>query len=200
MYVNLLDICSPKQWKTLATDELKDDGIYDVYGANGIIGKYDDYNHEDSTVLITCRGATCGNIHISKPYSYINGNAMCLDNLDESKCSKEYLYYFLKGSDLSKVISGSAQPQITIQGLKRINIKLYNREKQKDIVNQLNKISNLIEIKNKQVSKLNNLVKSQFVEMFGNPVLNEKNFEKKKLSDKCDIVTGNTPSRKIDDY
>ena len=36
--------------------------------------------------------------------------------------------------------------------------------------------------------------------MFGNPVLNEKDFDKRRLFDKCDIVTGNTPSRKIDDY
>ena len=92
--VNLLDICNPKQWKTLATSELIADGKYDVYGANGIIGKYDDYNHEKSTVLITCRGATCGNVHLSKPFSYINGNAMSLDNLDESRCLKEYLYYY----------------------------------------------------------------------------------------------------------
>ena len=110
--VNLLDLCNPKQWKTLATSELK------------VNGKYDEYNHENSTVLITCRGATCGNVHLSKPFSYINGNAMSLDNLDESKCLKEYLYYYLKGTDLSNSISGSAQPQITIQGLKKINVNL----------------------------------------------------------------------------
>ena len=52
------DICKPKQWKTISTSMLEEDG-YPVYGANGIIGKYSKYNHEKETLLITCRGATC---------------------------------------------------------------------------------------------------------------------------------------------
>ena len=161
--VNLLDICNPKQWKTLSTNELRADGKYNVYGANGIIGKYNDYNHENPTVLITCRGATCGNIHLSKPFSYINGNAMALDNLDETKCIKEYLYYYLKGIDLSNAISGSAQPQITIQGLKKINVNLYEIGKQQQIVDILSKIESLINYKKIEISNLNKLIKSQFV-------------------------------------
>ena len=167
MYVNLLDICNPKQWKTLATNQLIENGKYDVYGANGIIGKYNDYNHTEATVLITCRGATCGNIHLSKPYSYINGNAMALDNLDESRCIKEYLYYYLKSSDLTNAISGSAQPQITIQGLKKINLKLYDIKKQKEIVSILKSIDKLIEKKQEEIELCSQLIKSQFVEMFG---------------------------------
>lgn len=177
--VNLLDICNPKQWKTLATSELIADGKYDVYGANGIIGKYDDYNHEKSTVLITCRGATCGNVHLSKPFSYINGNAMSLDNLDESRCLKEYLYYYLKGIDLSNSISGSAQPQITIQGLKKINVSLYDIKQQRQIVNILSKIENLITYKKDEIEKANQLIKSQFVEMFGD--FNNSKYKKTKL-------------------
>ena len=91
--LNLTQICSPKQWKTIATNQLQTEGEYPVYGANGIIGYYKEFNHEKPTVLITCRGATCGNIHISLPKSYINGNAMALDNLNEDVCLKEYLYY-----------------------------------------------------------------------------------------------------------
>ena len=58
----LVDICNPKQWKTIPKSELIEDGEFPVYGANGIIGRYNKYNHEKPTVLITCRGATCGNI------------------------------------------------------------------------------------------------------------------------------------------
>ena len=172
--VNLLDLCNPKQWKTLATSELKVNGKYDVYGANGVIGKYDEYNHENSTVLITCRGATCGNVHLSKPFSYINGNAMSLDNLDESKCLKEYLYYYLKGTDLSNSISGSAQPQITIQGLKKINVNLYDIDTQNKIIKILSRIERLIACKKEEIDNMNLLIKSQFVEMFGNIKTNDK--------------------------
>ena len=183
MKVNLLEICTPKQWKTLATCELLESGKYDVYGANGIIGKYDEYNHEFPTVLITCRGATCGNVHLSKPFSYINGNAMALDNLDETKCLNKYLYYYLKGIDLSNSISGSAQPQITIHGLKKINIKLYDLNRQNEIVTNLSKIDNLINLKNNQIYKLEQLVKSQFVEMFGEPLINNKKWKNGTIND-----------------
>ena len=172
----LVDICNPKQWKTIPKSELIEDGEFPVYGANGIIGRYNKYNHEKPTVLITCRGATCGNIHITVPQSYINGNAMSLDDLNESKCKKEYLYYFLKYYDLSKIISGTAQPQITINGLKKVKVKLYSIEKQEKIVDELNKINKVISLKKNQLEELSSFIKSQFVEMFGDPIINEKNW------------------------
>lgn len=166
--IKLIDICSPKQWKTIATNQLLAEGEFPVYGANGIIGYFNEFNHEEPTVLITCRGATCGNIHISLPRSYINGNAMALDNLDEKICLKEYLYYFLNYYDMTKIISGSAQPQITIQGLKKIYVKLYSIEEQKNIVYKMNSIKMIIDIRKKQIQQFDELIKSQFVEMFEN--------------------------------
>lgn len=90
----LFDICRPKQWKTISSASLKEVG-YPVYGANGIIGFNDNYNHEKPTILITCRGATCGTINVSQPFSYINGNAMALDDLDETTANINYLAYYL---------------------------------------------------------------------------------------------------------
>ena len=55
-------------------------------------------------------------------------------------------------------------------------------------------------LKNIQISKFNQLIKSQFVEMFGDPNINNKNWKKRKLFDECEIITGNTPSRKIESY
>ena len=173
----LLEICNPKQWKTIPKSQLLENGKFPVYGANGIIGRYNEYNHEKPTVLITCRGATCGNIHITVPKAYINGNAMALDNLNEIICKKEYLYYFLQYYDMSKIISGTAQPQITITGLKKVKVKLYSINKQEEIVNELNKINKLIELKERQLEELQKLIKSQFVEMFGIPFLNDKNWK-----------------------
>lgn len=194
MKINLLELCKPKQWKTLLTNELVSNGKYYVYGANGIIGKYTKYNHEKPTILITCRGATCGNIHLSKPYSYINGNAMSLDDLDESKCLKEYLYYFLKGIDLNNLISGTAQPQITIQSLKNVYIKIYSLDIQKKIVSILSHIDKLIENKKIEIEKCNYLIKSQFVEMFGNINDNKNDYEIKTLSEVFEFIKDGTHS------
>ncbi len=177
MREKLINICNPKQWKTLSTSELIENGLYDVYGANGIIGKYNVYNHEESVVTITCRGATCGNVHITSPKAYVNGNAMCLDNLNENICLKKYLYYYLQNYNMKKVISGSAQPQITVRGLSKIEIKLYDIDTQKVIINRLEKLEGLIGIRKKQIKYLDNLIKSQFVEMFGTDKTSKYTFD-----------------------
>ena len=131
---NLFDICRPKQWKTIAVKDLKNEG-YPVYGANGIIGSHNEFNHEKETLLIGCRGS-CGEIHISQPKSYINGNAMCLDELSDN-ILLYYLYYFLKGYNFKSIISGSTQPQITQIGLRKVEIPIPPLETQQAIVNKI---------------------------------------------------------------
>jgi len=45
----LEEVCEMYQPKTISSKEMVDDGAYPVFGANGIIGKYDQYNHEEIT-------------------------------------------------------------------------------------------------------------------------------------------------------
>lgn len=181
MKIKLIDICTPKQWKTLSTSVLLDDG-YSVYGANGIIGYYNEYNHENETVMVTCRGATCGTVNKSEPFSYISGNAMCMDNVRED-VETDYLYYVLKHYDFSRVISGTAQPQITRQGLSKVDVKIVPRDKQKRIISVLKITEKLIDFKYNQIQEYDQLIKSRFVEMFGDPYLNDMNWTTKELQD-----------------
>ena len=116
------EVCEMYQPKTISTKEMVDDGKYPVFGANGIIGKYDKYNHEEPQLLITCRGATCGSVNISEPKSWINGNAMVVRPKDHTIDLKFLEYLFRGGIDLSKTITGAAQPQITRQSLNPIEI------------------------------------------------------------------------------
>ena len=172
MQKKLCEISSPKQWKTISSDMLIADG-YPVYGANGIIGYFTEYNHECETLLITCRGATCGALNICQPYSYVNGNAMALDNLSDDVDIK-YLYYYLLNRGLSDVITGSAQPQIVRQSLDKVVVEYPVINKQKEIVDNLNHIEELISYRKEQLNKLDELVKSRFIEMFGDPVNNSE--------------------------
>ncbi len=107
------ETCEMYQPKTIGTKDLVPDGPYPVFGANGIIGRYDKFNHEDSQLLVTCRGATCGAVNISLPKSWITGNAMVVRPLDESLNVSFLEYAFRGGIDISKAITGAAQPQIT---------------------------------------------------------------------------------------
>ena len=120
MRCKIKDICKPKQWKTISAEMLQEEG-YPVYGANGVIGYYSEYNHENPTLLVTCRGATCGSLNICQPYSYVNGNAMALDEL-RSDVNIKYLYYYLKARGFNDVISGSAQPQITRSAIEQVEM------------------------------------------------------------------------------
>jgi len=133
----LSETCKMYQPKTISAKEMKADGEYVVYGANGIIGKYDKYNHEEPQLLITCRGATCGSVNVSTPFSWINGNAMVIQP-DISKVSLRYMEYLFKGGiDLSRAITGSAQPQITRQSLNDITFSYPPLAEQQRIVAKL---------------------------------------------------------------
>ncbi|MBI5982739.1 restriction endonuclease subunit S [Clostridium perfringens] len=196
MEKRLIEICTPKQWKTIATKDLLEDG-YPVYGANGQIGFYDKYTHEEATLMITCRGATCGSLNISRPYSYINGNAMALDNLDEN-IDLKYLYYFLKSRGLLDTISGSAQPQITRNSLAKVIVRYPEKNLQLKIVRILDKVQELIDKRKEQIEELDLLVKSKFIEMFGDPYLNPKRWAKKELKEIM-LLANNGLSRRGND-
>ncbi|RSI73022.1 Type I restriction modification DNA specificity domain protein [Streptococcus oralis] len=190
--MKLIDVCKPKQWKTISTNELVKDG-YPVFGANGIIGYFSDYNHEKPTLCITCRGATCGTVNKSLPYSYVTGNSMALDDLDESVIMIDFLYYFLQYRGFNDVITGSAQPQITRQSLSKIIIPDFDITIQKEIAQTIHDLEHLILIRNKQIEKLADLVKSRFNEMFGD--FHTTLFPKYKIGEKFELSSGSTPSR-----
>lgn len=145
-------------------------------------------NHEEKTLLITCRGATCGSLNICDPYSYVNGNAMTLDNLIE-EINIHYLYYYLLNRGLNDAITGTAQPQIVRQSLQKVVIKYPELEVQHQIVNRLNQVANLINKRKKQLKKLDELVKSRFIEMFGDPNSNEKGWTVSTLGEYMTLLT-----------
>ena len=165
--IRLTSICSPKQWRTIPTKDLLDEG-YPVYGANGVIGYCKEYNHTSDTIIIGCRGS-CGNVNIARGKSYINGNAMCLDDLS-SDVDILYLYYFLQNYDFRSVISGTTIPQVTKQGLEKIDVVVSSRENQREIVRQLQLLDSIIEERHKELRYFDALIKSRFIEMFGNEI------------------------------
>ena len=111
--VKLGDVCEIYQPETISKEEMCSNGAFPVFGANGKIGYYDRYNHEEPEVLVCCRGATCGTVNMSEPCSWITGNAMVVHPKDE-RLNQSFLYYLLMGGvSLHKCITGSAQPQIT---------------------------------------------------------------------------------------
>lgn len=110
------EVCEIYQPKTISQNQFTDDG-YIVYGANGIVGYYNYYNHETWQIMITCRGSTCGTVNKSKEKSWITGNAMVMNVDFNNTINKLFFYYLLSKQDFSKTITGSGQPQIVREPL-----------------------------------------------------------------------------------
>ena len=164
--VELGEICNLYQPKTISQKDLIDTGKYLVYGANGIIGRYNKYNHEDVEVMITCRGATCGTVNKSEPQSWITGNAM-IASPQNDRLIKDYLFSLLKGTDLSPTISGSAQPQITRQGLSPFKIPLPPLETQQAIVAEIEAEQALVNANRELIERMEQKIQATLARVWG---------------------------------
>ena len=160
------DISDIYQPQTISSTELIDRG-FPVYGANGIIGYYDQYNHEMEQICITCRGNTCGTINFSQQKSWITGNAMVV-NTDNYKdiVDKRYLFHLLVDYNFNNIISGSGQPQIVRTPLEKIKIKLPIIDKQKQIAKSLDSILQKIDLEKYSLSLLNSQKQYLLRQMF----------------------------------
>ena len=163
--VSLGEIASIYQPETISQFDFKNDGPFNVYGANGIIGKYDKYNHEESEILLSCRG-NCGTINMSMPKSWINGNAMVI-HVKTANINKKFMYYYLQNINFKALISGSGVPQITRKPVENIKVKIPFKDKQIFITNimdciylKIKKEKDILELYKKQKAYL---LKNMFI-------------------------------------
>ena len=96
---------------------------------------------------------------------------------------------------------GATMKHLTKPVFDSLPFYLPNIEEQKKIANELNKVSNLISLRKQQLSKLDELVKSRFIELFGDPIYNEKRWLTDSVENVCsDIYGGGTPSKAHPEY
>ena len=139
---NIADIYQPQ---TISSSDLTTEGYW-VYGANGIIGKYKEYNHETEQICITCRGNTCGTVNYTQPKVWITGNSMVI-NTDkyQRQVNKRFLFHYLSAYNFKSIVSGSGQPQIVRTPLEKIKVTLPSIEKQVQIAHGIDLILTKIE-------------------------------------------------------
>ena len=107
----------------------------------------------------------------------------------------KYLYYALQAARIPNL--GYSRH---FKALKELDFHVCSIEKQDEIVRILEKIDYLIEQCHEEDSCLNQIVKSRFIELFGDPKDNPKGYSKKQLKETCRVITGNTPSRAVSEY
>lgn len=116
------EICEIKQGRYLSPQEMEssptEESQVPVVGGNGILG-YTTYSTYDFGVpLVTCRGSRCGLMQWAEPPTWVSNNAMAV-SLKDGNHDNYFLYALLRTLDFDDVISGSAQPQITVSSLSR---------------------------------------------------------------------------------
>ena len=184
------ETCEIYQPKTITAKEMALSGNYPVFGANGVIGRHDKFNHEESQILVTCRGATCGTVNISEPFSWITGNAMVV-RPKTGEVEKAFLAYALRGSvDLGKAITGAAQPQITRANLSPLRFCYPDLAEQRRIVDLLSRAEGIVRMRRRAKTMADAIIPAVFLDMFGDPLTNPKGLPVVALSEVATIQGG----------
>ena len=152
-------------------------------------------------ILLSVR-APIGAVNIAVETCCI-GRGLCAISEKRDITYYKYLYYFLlsRHTELNSKGTGSTFKAISKSILLELSISLPPIEEQKRISRILDKVHDLISLKKKQISKLDLLVKSRFVEMFGDPISNSMGWEKilcKNIMSK--IGSGATPKGGNENY
>ena len=134
------------------------------------------------TILYTIF-ATLGEVGILEIDASTNQAIAGLTIKDKGQILSEYLYYYLKSKKgyVKTIGRGVAQSNINMSILKSFQVPLPTSLKQKEIVDILDKTSNIIKYRQQELQMLDNLIKARFVEMFGDPVSNSKGLQEATL-------------------
>jgi len=194
--------------ETTANDKFNRDRM--GYAGIADLTKYQSYVLEDGDLLMS---------HINSVqylgrtvlYEKQEGEAVIHGmNLLSLKANKEiiipaYARYFFYSpffrEQLSRITKKSVnQASFTVADLKKLKMLVPTLAEQTSIVDILNKVNKLIEKRNDELSSLDELIKARFVEMFGDPMINNKGYPLKRYGDLFELNAGGTPSKSRPEY
>ena len=167
-----------------------ENGKYPFFTCSKETLKINTYSYDCECVLL----AGNGDLNVK----YYNGKFDAYQRTYILECKNEiistkYLYYFMKKylKILRNQSIGGVIKYIKLANISEAIIPIYSKEEQEEIVNNISKIEEVLNIKNKQIKELNNLIKSQFVEMF-----KLKKYKTEELGKICDVRDGTHDSPK----
>ena len=196
---DVCEILDSKRVPITAKDRVA--GPYPYYGANGVQDYVADYIFDDELVLLAEDGGHFGST--DKPIAYrvkgkcwVNNHAHVLKAKD---CIDiDYLCYSLMFRDVSDIVNGATRQKLTQADMRKIEIPLLPIAEQKSVVAKISIVFVLIALRKELLAKLDWLVKSRFIELFGDPK-NTKN-HLVKIGEIGALTSGGTPSRAKPEY
>lgn len=196
--VKLGDVCEKASSNFAQKDLDILEGEFPVYGASGLIKYIDIYHQDNEYIAVVKDGAGVGRTMFLPARSSVIGTLQYI--LPKANIMPKYLYYAMKHLHLEKYCTGATIPHIYFKDYEKEEFSLPDKEMQLRIVSILDRIEKIIEYRKQQIEELDSLAKSRFVEMFGDPIANPMEWDKRSLGKECEIITGNTPSRKVSAY
>lgn len=145
---SLGDVCSRlSSGKNIKASEVHNDGLYPVFGGNGIRGFTDKQNFNGECAVIGRQGAYCGNVRYFNGVAYMTEHALVLQGNEKSET--QFLAYLLSIMDLGRLSGQSAQPGLSVKTLKIQKVSLPNLSDQRKIAGILSALDAKIENNNK---------------------------------------------------
>ena len=176
------------------------EGEYPYYGANGIQDYVADYIFDDELVLLAEDGGNFGSKE--RPIAYrVSGKCWVNNHAHVLKpkvgLDVDYLCYSLMFYKVDGMVNGATRQKLTQAAMRKMQIPLRCMEEQKHIVDELNRIIKIKEQRQQELQLLDDLIKARFVEMFGNPVANDRGWNTLPLENACKSIVDcphSTPS------
>ena len=175
MRARLEDVCERGSSNLRQADVAGRSGDYPIYGASGYIGNVDFYHQELPYVAIVKDGAGIGRTVLLPAKSSVIGTMQYL--LPKKNVLPEYLCYVVRYMHLEKYFSGATIPHIYFRDYKSEEFNLVPVDYQEEIVATLGKIEAIVAARQRQLQKLDELVKARFIEIFGIYPANPKGWE-----------------------
>lgn len=191
-FIELAELCDKGSSNLAQKDLVFDSGIYPVYGASGEITKVDFFHQSKPYLGLIKDGAGVGRVMQLPANSSVIGTIQYI--FPKENVDLKYLYYLIKYLDLGKSNTGATIPHIYFKDYKKRKVKVREYSVQKHIGQILELIDSHLRIYIKVLEQYDLLIKSRFVEMFGNPIINDKKYPVFKLKDISQkIGSGVTP-------
>ena len=190
MKVKLEDVCERGSSNLKLSDVENSSGEFPIYGASGYIGNVDFYHQDKKYVAVIKDGAGVGRTTLHPAKSSVIGTMQYL--IPKDNIIPEYLYYVVRNMHLEKYYTGATIPHIYFKDYKNEKFNLNSIDKQREIVNILNKCEKIIIKRQNQLKSLDELVRARFVEMFGTLHDNENGFDVVTIDDVCSLIKDGT--------
>lgn len=188
--LTLGDVCK-KASSNIAQKDLQDKmGVYPIYGASGLIKQVDFYQQDKEYIAVVKDGAGIGRTMLLPAYSSVIGTMQYLLPKEGIPIDIKYLFYAVEHMNLAKYFSGATIPHIYFKDYQKEPINIPDIDTQRKISRIFDKIDALVTSRKEQRTKLDQIVMSRFIEMFGDPVENPHGFRKVALSELAEIKIG----------